>query len=89
MKKLLSSVLCLCMLLSILPANVFAATMINGSDIKLTAPEVGEKPIASATFFNPKIEAAKVEWTGEFDANGCYGGKELHGKNICKNSSRQ
>ena len=72
MKKILSTILCLCMLLCILPTNVFAAYMINGSDITLTAPEVGEKPIASATFFNPKIEAAKVEWTGEFDANGCF-----------------
>ena len=55
------------LLFCILPTNVFAAYMINGSDITLTAPEVGEKPIASATFFNPKIEASKVEWTGEFD----------------------
>ena len=72
MKKILSTILCLCMLLCILPTNVFAAYMINGSDITLTAPDVGEKPIASATFFNPKIEASKVEWTGEFDANGCF-----------------
>lgn len=73
MKKVLCMLLCLCMMISIFTTvPVSAAYMINGSDITVTAPKAGEKPIAYALFLNPKIEASKVEWIGELDANGCF-----------------
>ena len=54
MKKVLCMLLCLCMMISIFTTvPVSAAYMINGSDITVTAPKAGEKPIASATTFSP------------------------------------
>ena len=41
MKKLLSTVLCLCMLLSILPSNVFAAN-ITIFNVTVNEPQTGE-----------------------------------------------
>ena len=70
------------MLLSILPANVFAATQIYRSDITVNEPEVGAKPIASATLFNQSLEVVNVEWVGELDANGCFKANTAYTINI-------
>ena len=82
MKKLLGTVLCLCMLLSILPSNVFAATMISKSDITVNAPEAGVAPIAFASVFNQSLEVVNVEWVGELDANGCFKANTAYTINI-------
>ncbi len=82
MKKLLSTVLCLCMLLSILPSNVFAATMISKSDITVNAPEAGVAPIAFASVFNQSLEVVNVEWVGELDGNGCFKANTAYTINI-------
>ena len=70
------------MLLSILQANVFAATQIGRSDITVNEPEVGAKPIASATLFNQSLEVVNVEWVGELDANGCFKANTAYTINI-------
>lgn len=70
------------MLLSILPANVFAATQIGRSDVSVNEPEVGAKPIASATLYNQSLEVANVEWVGELDANGCFKANTAYTINI-------
>ena len=69
MKRILGIILSLCMLLCILPANVFAATQIGRSDITVNEPEVGAKPIASATLYNQSLEVVNVEWVGELVGN--------------------
>ena len=79
MKKSLSAILCLCMLLSILPANVFAAN-ITIFNVTVKEPKTGEElsyeasvPETASTY------VAKVEWTGELDASGkvTYGEYEV------------
>lgn len=82
MKRILGIILSLCMLLCILPANVFAATQIGRSDITVNEPEVGAKPIASATLFNQSLEVVNVEWVGELDANGCFKANTAYTINI-------
>ena len=82
MKKILSTILCLCMLLSILPANVFAATMISKSDISVNAPEAGAAPIVFASVLNQSLEVIKVEWVGELDASGCFKANTAYTINI-------
>ena len=82
MKKILSAVICLCMLLSILPANAFAATMISKSDISVNAPEAGAAPIVFASVLNQSLEVIKVEWVGELDANGCFKANTAYTINI-------
>ena len=82
MKRILGIILSLCMLLCILPANVFAATQIGRSDVTVNEPEVGAKPIASATLFNQSLEVVNVEWVGELDANGCFKANTAYTINI-------
>ena len=82
MKRILGIILSLCMLLSILPANVFAATQIGRSDVTVNEPEVGAKPIASAVLFNQSLEVVNVEWVGELDANGCFKANTAYTINI-------
>ncbi len=72
MKRILAVFLTLCMLMCILPTNVFAATQISGSDIQVNAPVAGEKPIAYASLYNQSLEAVKVQWSGTLDGNGCF-----------------
>ena len=67
MKRILGIILTICVLLSILPTNVFAATMISKSDITVNAPEAGVAPIAFASVFNQSLEVVNVEWVGELD----------------------
>ena len=82
MKRILGIILSLCMLLSILPANVFAATQIGRSDVTVNEPEVGAKPIASASLYNQSLEVVNVEWVGELDANGCFKANTAYTINI-------
>ena len=82
MKKILSAILCLCMFFSILPTNVFAATMISKSDITVNAPESGVAPIAFASVFNQSLEVVNVEWVGELDASGCFKANTAYTINI-------
>ena len=72
MKRILGIILSLCMLFSILPTNVFAATQIGRSAVTVNEPVVGEKPIAFASLYNQSLEVVNVEWVGELDANGCF-----------------
>ena len=79
MKKLLSTILCLCMLLSILPTNVFA-TNITIFNVTVKEPKTGEElsyeasvPETASTY------VTKVEWNGELDDSGkvTYGKYEV------------
>ena len=79
MKKLLSTILCLCMLLVMLPANVFA-TNITIFNVTVNEPKTGEElsyeasvPETASTY------VTKVEWAGELDASGkvTYGEYEV------------
>jgi len=73
MKKILCTVLVLCMLISILPANVFAASVVNIFNITVTEPKAGAKPVNSATLpATASTEVVKVEWSGKLDSNGCF-----------------
>ena len=70
MKKLLSMLLCLCLMISILPTNVFAAN-ITIFNVTVQEPKVGEElsykasvPETASTY------VTKVEWDGEYDALG-------------------
>ena len=50
MKKLLSAILCIGLLLSLLPVTVFAATEISYVFADIDAPEIGEQPTYLATY---------------------------------------
>ena len=79
MKKLLSAILCLCMILGILSTTVFA-TNITIFNVTVKEPKTGEAlsyeasvPDTASTY------VSKVEWNGELDASGkvTYGKYEV------------
>jgi hypothetical protein len=70
MKRILEIILTICMLLSILPTNVFAAN-ITIFNVTVNKPKVGEElsyeasvPETASTY------VTKVEWNGSLDALG-------------------
>ncbi|MBE7019655.1 MAG: hypothetical protein E7413_07260 [Ruminococcaceae bacterium] len=78
MKKIFSLLLCLCMLLCILPTDVFA-TNITIFNVTVKEPKTGEAlsyeasvPETASTY------VSKVEWNGELDESG----KVTYGKII-------
>ena len=61
------------MLISILPTNVSAASVVNIFNITVTEPVAGEKPVYSATLpATASTEVVKVEWTGAFSKDGTF-----------------
>ena len=83
MKKSLSAILCLCMLLSILPANVFAASPVNIFNVTVTEPKVGEKPVYEASVpATASTYVTKTEWSGELDSNGCFKANTAYTVNV-------
>lgn len=82
MKRFFGIIVTLCILLSVLPSSVFAATVISKSDITVNAPEAGVAPIAFASVLNQSLEVAKVEWVGALDGNGCFKANTAYTVNI-------
>ena len=73
MRRLLCAILCFCMLISILPATVFATTWITIFNVTVTEPKVGEKPAYDAKVpETASTYVTKTKWSGEFDENGCF-----------------
>ena len=71
MKRLLSTVLCLCMLLSILPADVSAATILTIYKVTIDEPQIGQPLPQKATLpSTASTYVTNVEWKGNLDENG-------------------
>ncbi len=78
MKRAVSTILCLCMLVCTLTVTVGAATIVNIFNLTVTAPVVGEKPSYTASLpATASTYVTQVRWEGEFDADG----KFMAGKN--------
>lgn len=76
MKKIVSVILCVCMLAGIFCVPAAAAkSPVNIFNVTVEVPKVGGKPDYNARV--PKTastKVVKVEWTGELDANGAFKG---------------
>ena len=70
MKKILSAILCLCMLLSILPSNVFAANVTIFNVTVKTPKFGGELSYEASVPETASTYVSKVEWNGKLDALG-------------------
>ena len=73
MKKLISTILCLCMLTSVFCISAYAKSPVNIFNVTVEKPKVGNKPDYNASV--PETASTKVvnvEWKGELDANGCF-----------------
>lgn len=82
MKRIITIILALCMLLCVLPMNASAATMVSIFELYVNVPVVGEAPMYRADGPNTSCEVTKVEWFGNFDANGCFMANEKYTVNI-------
>lgn len=79
MKRIFSLVLCLVMILSMLPANVFAASTVSVFRITVTEPKEGEKPVNSGSVpATASTEVVKVEWKGDFNDDGTFADGERY-----------
>ena len=75
MKKFLSILLCLSMLVSVFCVSASAKSPVNIFNITVEVPQAGNKPDYNASV--PKTASTKVvdvEWKGNFDENGCFTG---------------
>ena len=72
MKRILGIILTICMLLSILPTNVLAATAVTIFNVTVTEPKVGEKPQKASLPETASTLVTKTEWEGELDENGRF-----------------
>ena len=73
MKKLLSTLLCLCMLFSILTVNVSAATQVNVFNITIEEPAVGKLPATTASVpSHASTFVTGVKWDGNFNSDGTF-----------------
>ena len=73
MKKFLSILLCLSMLVSVFCVSASAKSPVNIFNVTVEVPQVGNKPDYNA--YVPSTASTKVvnvEWKGELDANGCF-----------------
>ena len=73
MKKILSILLCLSMLVSVFCVSASAKSPVNIFNVTVEVPQVGNKPDYNA--YVPSTASTKVvnvEWKGELDANGCF-----------------
>ena len=73
MKKILSLILTVCIILTMLPNIVLAASPVNIFNITVTAPEVGKKPAYDAKVPDTaSTYVTKTEWSGTLDSDGCF-----------------
>ena len=73
MKKLVSIILCLCMLISVFCVSASAKSPVNIFNVTVEEPKAGNKPDYNASV--PKTASTKVvnvEWKGELDENGLF-----------------
>ena len=73
MKKLLSVVLCVCIIASVFCVTVSAKSPVNIFNVTVEVPKVRNKPDYNA--YVPSTASTKVvnvEWEGELDENGCF-----------------
>ena len=73
MKKILSILLCLSMLVSVFCVSAYAKSPVNIFNVTVEVPQVGNKPDYNA--YVPSTASTKVvdvKWEGELDANGCF-----------------
>ena len=83
MKRFLSTVLAVIMIISILPANVFASSPVNIFNITVTEPKAGEKPVYEASVpATASTYVTKTEWSGELDSNGCFKANTAYTVNV-------
>ena len=72
MKKLLSTILCLCTLISILPINVFAVTELKVVHAEVAEPEVGTKPQDVKLTGDTRFEVKETRWSGNLNDDGTF-----------------
>ena len=73
MKKLLSALLCLCIITSVFGVAASEKSPVNIFNVTVETPQVGNKPDYNA--YVPSTASTKVinvEWKGELDKNGCF-----------------
>ena len=72
MKRILGIILTICMLLSILPTNVFAATELKVVHAKVTDPAVGKKPENVVLTGDTRFEVKETRWSGNLNDDGTF-----------------
>ena len=73
MKKLLSILMCLSMLVSVFGVSASAKSPVNIFNVTVKVPQVGNKPDYNASVpSTASTKVVNVEWKGELDANGCF-----------------
>ena len=65
--------LCLYIIAAMLPDSVSAMGIVSVVNITVDEPAAGKRPATKASISkNASTEAQKVEWEGDFDADGCF-----------------
>ena len=78
MKKLLSMLLCLCLMISILPTSVFAATEIKVLHAQVTEPAVGQKPGKVTLTGDTRFKVTETNWSGTLNDDGTFKAGEVY-----------
>ena len=78
MKKLLSMLLCLCLMISILPTSVFAATEIKVLHAQVTEPAVGQKPGKVKLTGDTRFKVTETNWSGALNDDGTFKTGEVY-----------
>ena len=73
MKKLLSALLCLCIITSVFGVAASEKSPVNIFNVTVETPQVGNKPDYNAYVpSTASTKVTKVEWKGDLDKNGCF-----------------
>ena len=72
LKRVLWLALCLCMVMSLFTMSTSAADYINKITVTVNEPAAGFKPAKATTSSTAGSEVRDTQWTGDFDANGCF-----------------
>ena len=78
MKKLLSMLLCLCLMISILPTSVLAATEIKVLHAQVTEPAVGQKPGKVKLTGDTRFKVTETNWSGTLNDDGTFKAGEVY-----------
>ena len=78
MRKFLSILLCLCLMISILPVSVFAATEIKVLHAQVTEPAVGQKPGKVTLTGDTRFKVTETKWSGNLNADGTFMAGEVY-----------
>lgn len=73
MKRILSGLLCLCMLVCMFPLTASAASQVNIFNITVTEPKAGEKPSSEGSVpATASTTVTNVKWQGKLASDGTF-----------------